>query len=328
MRIAVIGAGAWGTALAQSLASAGREVTLWVRDPASAAEIAAKRCNERYLPDVALSGEIAVTSKLAGASSAQILLLAVPAQHARDVAGRLWPLVRPGTPVVVCAKGLEQASGRRLSDVLGGAMPGIGVAVLSGPSFAADVVKGLPTAVTLAARAIGEAEALAEALGHRSLRIYWSDDVTGVELGGALKNVLAIAAGIVVGRGLGASAHAAIVTRGFAEMSRLALACGARAETLAGLSGLGDLILTAGSTTSRNMSLGLRLGRGERLEAILASRRSVSEGVWTAGAAVALARREGVEIPVMAAVDAVLAGRTSIDEAMERLLARPQRAEA
>lgn len=325
--IAVIGAGAWGTALAQSIARAGNRVVLWARDPALAKAIGETRRNEGYLPEVELASAIAATANLDRAAAAQTVLLAVPAQHVRAMALRLAPMLAPGTPTVICAKGLEQASGLRLSQVLGECLPQALPAVLSGPGFAGEVARGLPTAVTLAAASLRDAEMLARAIGHRGLRVYWSDDITGVELGGALKNVLAIAAGIVIGRALGASAHAAIVTRGFAEMTRLALRCGARAETLAGLSGLGDLVLTASNPQSRNMSLGSRLGQGEALEAILASRHSVSEGVWTASAAVALAASNGVMVPVMAAVADVVAGHATIEEAMERLLARPQRAE-
>jgi len=327
-RIGVIGAGAWGTALAETLTLAGRQVVLWARRLEVADAIRATRMNHAYLPGARLDERIEVTTDLAALAGADALLLVVPAQHLRTTAVALAPHVAPATPVVICAKGLEQATGKTLATVLGEAMPAATAAVLSGPGFAADVVRGLPAAVTLASADAGLGEALAVALGYRHFRIYWTSDVTGVEIGGAVKNVLAIAAGIVDGRALGASAHAGLVTRGFAELSRFGRAHGARAETLMGLSGLGDLMLTCGSAQSRNMSLGRALGQGRVLAEVLGTRRSVSEGVYTAGAVAKVARERGIEMPIAAAVAAIVAGQLGVDEAITALLSRPFRAEA
>jgi glycerol-3-phosphate dehydrogenase (NAD(P)+) len=228
---------------------------------------------------------------------------------------------------VICAKGLEQATGKLLGEVLAEALPQATLAVLSGPSFAAEVARGLPAALTLAAKDEALGQTLAAALGGRHLRIYWSGDLVGVQLGGAVKNVLAIAAGIVQGRGLGASAHAALVTRGFAELRRFGEALGARAETLMGLSGLGDLLLTCGSPQSRNMSLGRALGQGQTLSAVLGNRRSVAEGVYTAAAVVRVAAEKGIDMPICRAVHAIVEGQLTIDAAIEALLSRPLRAE-
>jgi glycerol-3-phosphate dehydrogenase (NAD(P)+) len=227
----------------------------------------------------------------------------------------------------VCAKGLEQSTGKLMGEVLAEALPDATMACLSGPSFAADVARGLPAALTLACADADLGRRLAEAIGYRNFRLYWSDDLVGTQLGGALKNVLAIAAGIVDGRGLGASAHAALVTRGFAEMRRLGAALGARPETLAGLSGLGDLVLTCGSPQSRNMSLGRALGTGEKLADVLGARRSVAEGVYTAAAAVKVAGEHGIEMPIAAAVHAIVTGALDVDTAIDALLSRPFRPE-
>jgi glycerol-3-phosphate dehydrogenase (NAD(P)+) len=245
----------------------------------------------------------------------------------RSVGARLAADLKPGTPVVICAKGLEQATGKLMGTVLAEVLPAAMQAVLSGPSFAADVARGLPAALTLAAASEDLGQRLVAAIGSRSFRLYWSSDCIGVELGGALKNVLAIAAGIVDGKGLGASAHAALVTRGFAEMRRFGAALGARFETLAGLSGLGDLLLTCGSPQSRNMSLGRALGQGQKLADILGARRSVAEGVFTAAAVVRVAAEKGVEMPIAEAVHAIVEGRIGVDEAIDGLLSRPFRAE-
>ncbi len=250
-----------------------------------------------------------------------------PAQHVRSVATSLAAHLPPGKPVVICAKGLEQATGKLLGEVLAETLPRARLAVLSGPSFAAEVARGLPAALTLAAQDETLGQALATALGGRRLRIYWSADLIGVQLGGAVKNVLAIAAGIVEGRGLGASAHAALVTRGFAELRRFGDALGAKADTLMGLSGLGDLLLTCGSPQSRNMSLGRALGQGQTLHEVLGNRRSVAEGVYTAAAVVRVAAEKGIDMPICRAVHAIVEGQLSIDAAIDTLLSRPQRAE-
>lgn len=326
-RIGVIGGGAWGTALAQTLAVAGRDVVLWAREAETVADINSRRVNRAFLPGVALDPRLRATERLADCAAADAILLVAPAQHVRAVTVALAPHVAAGRPLIVCAKGIEQATGKLMGDILAETLPEVARAVLSGPSFAADVARGLPAALTLACRDERLGKELAERLGDRQLRLYWTDDIVGVEFGGALKNVLAIAAGIVDGKGLGASAHAAMVTRGFAEMRRLGRALGARAETLMGLSGLGDLVLTCGSAQSRNMSLGRALGQGETLEAVLGARHSVTEGVYTAAAVVRLAAHHHVEMPIAAAVHAVLEGRVSVDDAIAGLLSRPFKAE-
>lgn len=325
--IGVIGAGAWGTALAQTARLSGREVVLWSREAEVADEINSAHRNSIFLPGVPLDPGLSATNDLAEIVEKDAILLVPPAQHVRATAMALAPLLVPGTPVVVCAKGLEQATGKLMGDVLAETLPTASLAILSGPSFAADVARGLPAALTLACADAGLGQRLAEAVGYRNFRLYWSDDVVGVQLGGAIKNVLAIAAGIVEGKGLGASAHAALVTRGFAEMRRLGAKLGARPETLAGLSGLGDLILTCGSPQSRNMSLGRALGQGSTLDEVLGSRRSVAEGVYTAAAVVRVSAEQSVEMPIAAAVDAIVSGALDVDTAIEALLSRPFRAE-
>jgi glycerol-3-phosphate dehydrogenase (NAD(P)+) len=325
--VGIVGGGAWGTALAQSLALSGRDVVLWAREPEVVADINGAHANAAFLPGVALDARLKATPNLAPIAAQDVVLMVAPAQHLRAVGAQLAPHVGKGKPVVICAKGLEQATGKLMGDVLGEVMPQARLAVLSGPSCAADVARSLPAALTLAAAEEALGEALAGALGSRTLRLYWSSDVVGVQLGGAVKNVLAIAAGIVEGRKLGASAHAALVTRGFAEMRRFGEALGARPETLMGLSGLGDLLLTCGSPQSRNMSLGRALGEGSTLAAVLGSRRSVAEGVYTAAAVVRVAVQRSVDMPIAEAVHAIVEGRLAIDAAIEALLSRPQRAE-
>lgn len=326
--IGVVGGGAWGTALAQALAQAGRDVVLWAREAEVAAEIEASHTNSAFLPGVVLDPRVRATADLAAVAGRDVVLMVAPAQHARAVAGELGPSLAPGKPVVICAKGLEQATGKLLGEVLAETLPQAQLAALSGPSFAADVARGLPAALTLAATEEALGRALAAALGSRTLRIYWSADMVGVQLGGAVKNVLAIAAGIVDGRGLGASAHAALVTRGFAELRRFGAALGARPETLMGLSGLGDLLLTCGSPQSRNMSLGRALGQGQPLAAVLGNRRSVAEGVYTAAAVARVADARGIDMPIAQSVAAIVAGRLDIDAAIEGLLSRPLKAES
>ncbi|HEX5957112.1 MAG TPA: NAD(P)H-dependent glycerol-3-phosphate dehydrogenase [Hyphomicrobiaceae bacterium] len=325
--VGVVGGGAWGTALAQNVCRAGRNTLLWAREAEVVAEIATQCTNTPFLPGIALDPGLRATADLAAVAQCDVVLMVAPAQHVRGTGAALAPSLAPGKPVVICAKGLEQATGKLLADVLGEALPQATLAVLSGPSFAADVVRGLPTALTLACADEAVGVSLAEALSSRPFRIYRSTDVIGVQLGGAIKNVLAIAAGIVEGKQLGASAHAALVARGFAEMRRLGEALGARSETLMGLSGLGDLLLTCGSPQSRNMSLGRALGQGQELGAILASRRSVAEGVYTAAAVVKVANERGIDMPISQAVHAIVEGRQTVDAAIESLLSRPLRAE-
>jgi glycerol-3-phosphate dehydrogenase (NAD(P)+) len=291
------------------------------------AEIATRHTNTPFLPGVALDPGLGTTAELADVAACEVVLMVAPAQHVRATGAALAPYLTPGRPVVICAKGLEQATGKLLAQVLGEALPQAELAVLSGPSFAADVVRGLPTALTLASTDDAMGMRLAETLSSRPFRIYRSTDLIGVQLGGAIKNVLAIAAGIVEGKALGASAHAALVARGFAEMRRLGEALGARPETPMGLSGLGDLLLTCGSPQSRNMSLGRALGQGQELAAILAGRRSVAEGVYTAAAVVKVAAEKGIDMPISAAIHAIVEGRQGVDDAIEALLSRPLRAE-
>jgi len=323
-RIGIVGAGAWGTALAVIAERAGREVTLWSRRASQAAAIAAARENALHLPGVALAPSVRVTSEIEGALAADAVLVALPAQHLREhLEGLRW---RPGIPAVICAKGIERGSLKSLPEVLGEIQPRAPVAVLSGPTFAGEAARGLPTAVVIAAQDAALAEVLARALATPAFRPYASDDPMGAAIGGAVKNVLAIGCGMVLGRGLGENARAALLTRGLAELGRLVAAAGGRRETAMGLSGAGDLILTATSTQSRNSSLGEALGRGRRLADILAERSSVAEGVESADAAVALARRHGVEMPICQSVARVLAGG-DIDEELRRLLARPLRRE-
>jgi glycerol-3-phosphate dehydrogenase (NAD(P)+) len=325
--VVVLGAGAWGTALAEAQAKAGRPVTLWARDPAVAADIAATAVNARRLPGIPLSPTLAVTADLDRALAADLVLLATPAQQARAMARTLAPRLAARHVLVNCAKGLEQATGRLVGDVLAEEVPGVRLASLSGPGFAGDVARGLPAALTLACRDATLGSGIAERLAHQQFRLYWTADVTGVELGGAVKNVLAIAAGILDGKGLGGSAHAALVTRGFAELRRLAEARGARPETLHGLSGLGDLILTCGSAQSRNFSLGQALGRGRTVAEVLAGRSAVTEGVATATAVARLATTHGIDMPISGAVHAVLDGRITVDAAIAGLLQRRIKAE-
>jgi glycerol-3-phosphate dehydrogenase (NAD(P)+) len=318
--VAVIGAGAWGTALAAVAARAGRDVVLLARDAAHAAEIATTRQNPK-LPGARLEAGIAVASDIALAARADIILVATPAQNLRTAVVALAPHLAKATPVIACAKGIERGSHKFMTEVIAEAAPGTTPAILSGPSFAEDVARGLPTAVTLAAKDEALASALVQALGSATFRPYHTTDLRGVEIGGSAKNVLAIAAGIVIGRKLGASAQAALTTRGFSELMRLGRACGARAETMAGLSGLGDLILTCSSPQSRNLTLGIALGRGEPPPEKLA------EGKFTAPVLIELAASQGVEMPVSQAVAAILRGNVTIDAAIEGLLTRPFRAE-
>lgn len=325
--ISIIGGGAWGTALAQTLAHNGTAVTLWAREPEIVDDINVRHVNRVFLPGIELNHALRATSDIAAVARADVILAVPPAQHLRSVMGNVARHLAADVPVVVCSKGIERETGRFVGDVLEDVAPQVQRAVLSGPSFAADVARGLPSALTLACRNETLGRQLAAALSSRQMRLYWSSDVIGAELGGAVKNVLAIAAGIVEGRGLGTSAHAAIVTRGFAELRRFGEAMGARPETLLGLSGLGDLILTCGSMQSRNMSLGRALGEGRSLADILGSRSAVTEGVYTAAALVRLANAKGVEMPIAEAVHSIVEGRLGVDDAITALMQRPLKAE-
>ena len=323
-RIAVLGGGAWGTALAQTCARAGRSVTLWEHDAGNAEHLAVNR-ESRFLPGVRLDVGIKVTRDLAEAAHADAMLLVVPAQAMRSVVTALAQSIQKRTPLIACAKGIEHGTHKFMTEIIAECAPDAVPAILSGPSFAADVARGLPTAVTLAATDAKIAGALAQAIGSASFRPYHSSDVRGVEIGGAAKNVLAIAAGIVAGRGLGASAAAALTTRGFAELMRFGKAFGARPETLTGLSGLGDLILTCSSPQSRNFSFGGALGKGETPDS--AAHGKLAEGAFTAPVLLEMARERDVEMPISTAIAAVLADRLSVDEAIESLLTRPIKSE-
>lgn len=324
MRLGIVGGGAWGTALAQVSAANG-PVTLWARSAEVVDTINTTHANPAYLPGVALSPAIEATTDPAALSACDAWLLVTPAQHMRDV---LAALPAGDRPLILCSKGIEAGTQLLVSEVAQEMRPDAPIAVLSGPTFAHEVAAGLPTAVTLACEDGALAAALAARIARPAFRPYRSDDVLGAEIGGAVKNVLAIACGVVAGRGLGQNAAAALIARGFAEMARFGAARGARAETLAGLSGLGDLVLTCSSTRSRNYSLGLGLGRGESAADILAHRRTVAEGAATAPVLVDAAQAIGVEMPIAQAVRDLLAGDVDTASVVERLLARPLGTEA
>lgn len=323
-KITVLGAGAWGTALANVAARAGHDVCLWGRSSVAMQALASTRENPR-LPGVKLDARITPSDDLAQAAKADLILCVVPAQNTRELALQLKSHVASSVPLVLCSKGIERGTRKFMNEVLRDELPANPIGVLSGPSFAADVSRGLPTAVTLAADNETLAREIAASLSAPSFRLYHSDDLRGVEIGGAAKNVLAIACGIAAGRGLGASAGAALVARGFAELRRFGAAFGARAETLMGLSGLGDLVLTCGSTQSRNFSYGLALGRGESPQE--AARSGLAEGAFTAPVLIEMAEEKGVDLPVAKAVAAIISGALTVDGAVEALLARPAKAE-
>jgi glycerol-3-phosphate dehydrogenase (NAD(P)+) len=323
-RVAVLGGGAWGTALALTCARAGRQVMLWEHEPDNVASLEQKR-ESRFLPGVRLDNGIKVTRDLAETASSNAILVVVPAQAMRSVITSLAKSNVERTPLIACAKGIEHGTHKFMTEIIAECAPKALPAILSGPSFAADVARGLPTAVTIAATDGKVALDVAHALNAGTFRPYHSTDMRGVELGGATKNVLAIAAGIVTGKGLGASALAALTTRGFAELVRFGKACGAKTETMMGLSGLGDLILTCGTPQSRNFSCGVALGKGERPET--AAHGKLAEGVFTAPVLLEMAREKNVEMPISAAVAAVLAGKMRVDEAIESLLTRPLKSE-
>ena len=320
MSIAVVGGGAWGTALAQVIASDGTPVRLWAREAEVVAAINAGHRNPLFLPGVALSPEIVATGDLATLGDADAVLVVTPAQHMRAVLGQL---AAGGRPLILCSKGMEAGSHKLLHEVAREAVPGSPIAVLSGPTFAHEVAAGLPTAVTLATADAALARSLAARIARPAFRPYASTDVIGAEIGGAVKNVLAIACGVVEGAGLGQNARAALISRGFAEMQRFALARGARPETLSGLSGLGDLVLTCSSANSRNFSLGKGLGEGRAAADLLADRRTVAEGAFTAPVLAAAAKAAGVDMPIADAVCALLAGTAAAEAVIGRLLARP-----
>ncbi|GAB6052260.1 NAD(P)H-dependent glycerol-3-phosphate dehydrogenase [Magnetospira thiophila] len=322
-RLGVVGAGAWGTALAHTACKSGLEVCLWSYEAETAESINQRHENAAFLPGIALDPSLRATGDLSEVCDADALLLVTPAQRLRQVCQNLAPHWAKDRPVVICAKGIETASGAMMSDVVAETLPQAPLAVLSGPSFAKEVARELPTAVTLACADETLGQTLAEALGNLRFRIYWSTDVIGAELGGSVKNVLAIACGIVEGRGLGDNARAALVTRGLAEMSRLAVALGGRPETMMGLSGLGDLVLTANAMQSRNFSFGVELGQGSSMAEILARRTAVTEGVHTASAVATLADQLNLDLPICQATDAVLNRGADLEATIHGLLARP-----
>lgn len=323
----VIGAGAWGTALAQICVRGGLQTRLWAREPEVVESITSRRENTMFLPGIALDPALAVTGDLADLAGCDLILSVAPAQHTRSALSAFAPHARPGVPVVLCSKGVERGSLKLMTTVLAETLPHATPAVLSGPSFAGEAARGLPVAVTLACPDAAVGQRLLEALAGPNFRPYLSDDLIGAEVGGALKNVLAIACGISEGRELGRSAHAALITRGFAEIVRVAGALGGKAETAAGLCGLGDLVLTCSSPQSRNMSVGLALGRGMTLAEALSGKLSVAEGVESAPAVKELIARLGVEAPICQAVAAILAGELGVDEALAGLLSRPLKSE-
>jgi glycerol-3-phosphate dehydrogenase (NAD(P)+) len=324
VKLGVIGGGAWGTALAQVAAQGGGETILWALEDDVVSAVNRIHENPIYLRGLKLDPAIRATSNFSELAECDSWLVVTPAQHMRAILGRM-PC--PKMPLVLCSKGIEESSGALLHEVAREVCPTSPVAILSGPTFAHEVAQGLPTAVTLAAEDIALAERLRERIAQPTFRIYVSDDVAGAEIGGAVKNVLAIACGVVEGKGLGQNARAALVARGFAEMRRFGIACGAQRETLSGLSGLGDLVLTCSSTSSRNYSLGVGIGEGRDASELLSNRKTVAEGAFTAPVLARLAREKAVDMPIVEAVDALIAGRANVDEVLDALLSRPPRAE-
>lgn len=325
--IAVIGAGAWGTALGVVASQAGRQVTVWARESDVVETINSKHENVRFLSGIALPLAITATQDMGAAAKADALLLGIPAQHLREMLARLKPHLSKNKPLVLCAKGIEHDTGKLMTEVLVESVPDCAPAILSGPSFAKDVACNLPTAVTIAAIDLDVARALQAAFGHLAFRPYASNDLVGVALGGAAKNVYAIACGIVIGLGLGESARAALLSRSFAELCRLGEAMGARSETLMGLSGLGDLVLTATSTLSRNYSFGLDIGKALPREQLYAPERPLAEGIATAPALVARAHRHKVELPIAETMAEILSGKMTAADAIPRLMSRPLKTE-
>ncbi|MEH6495687.1 MAG: NAD(P)H-dependent glycerol-3-phosphate dehydrogenase [Pseudomonas marincola] len=326
-KVNVIGAGAWGTSLAIAAARAGRDVTLWCRNDAQASAMNTASENARYLPGIPLPKNIMATANLEAVCKADILLNVVPAQHLRANLQTLAPFIAPTTAIVVCSKGIEKGSDKMMSEVVEETLPNQPYAILSGPNFAHEVAKGMPSATTLAAHSSELGKRLVSAIGLPTFRPYYTNDVIGAQMGGAIKNVLAIACGVVGGAQLGENARAALITRGMAEILRLGDKLGARAETLMGLSGFGDLVLTCSSSASRNYSLGFALGGGQSLKDILDSRNSVTEGVHTAAALCDLAEKHKIEMPICQSVDKILNHGASVDEVVKELLARPFRDE-
>lgn len=325
MKLGIIGGGAWGTALAQVASAGGRETVLWALEPEVVESISSAHENRLFLAGIPLNPAIRATSDMRELHDCDAWMVVTPAQHMRSVLERAGDCDKP---LVLCSKGIEERSGMLLHQVAKAACPRAGVAVLSGPTFAHEVARGLPTAVTLAADDPALAERLRERIKQPTFRIYVSDDLAGAEIGGAVKNVLAIACGVVEGKGLGQNARAALIGRGFAEMTRFGLACGAKRETLAGLSGLGDLVLTCSSTSSRNYSLGMGIGQGRPAAELMSNRTTVAEGAFTAPVLARLAKEKGVDMPIVDAVNALIAGHADVDQVLGALLSRPSKSEA
>ena len=324
MKLGIIGAGAWGTALAQVAAADGRDTLLWAIEPEVVDAINQRNENPVFLPGIPLNESIRATGEISELLDCDAWLAVTPAQHLRSV---LECAPQCHKPLILCSKGIEERTGQLLHKVAKEVCPRAPIAVLSGPTFAHEVARGLPTAVTLAAEDLALAERLRERIAVPAFRIYVSEDVAGAEIGGAVKNVLAIACGVVEGKGLGQNARAALIARGFAEMRRFGLAFGAQRETLSGLSGLGDLVLTCSSISSRNYSLGLGIGQGLPAHELLSNRKTVAEGAFTAPVLARLAREKGVDMPIVDAVDALVADRANVDQVLDALLTRPPRAE-
>ena len=326
--VGVIGAGAWGTALAQSQAIEDRNVILWAREQDVVDSVNNQHENTVFLPTVELSPRIKATTDLSAVIAADVILLVTPAQYMRANLETLKELgLSKDTPLVVCSKGIEIATGKLLSQVMEETLGDCSYAILTGPTFASEIARGMPSAATLAAKSLDKAQAIQEILSSRSLRLYASQDLIGTQIGGAVKNVIAIACGAIDGLELGESARAALITRGLAEMSRLTKAMGGQKETLMGMCGIGDMMLTCNSMQSRNFSLGVMLGQGRSLQDILSSRHSVTEGVYTAEALMALAKKNAIDMPISEAVYRCIQGETTIKEAVERMLERPLKPE-
>lgn len=324
-KIGIIGAGAWGTALAQSLANAGKDVLVWAREPEVVAAINNQHENTLFLPGQPLNPSIRATDSLSHTAECDTLLIVTPAQHVRATLQSLKADIAEGKPIVICAKGIELKTGHLLSQVALEEVPNATIAILGGPTFASEIVRGLPSAVTISAKDKDVAQEIRDGLVSKTLRPYITDDLIGAQLGGAVKNVIAIAAGIIYGRGLGESARAALVTRGLAEMARLASAMGAKKETLMGMCGIGDLMLTCSSMQSRNYSFGIALGEGKTMEEILGTRKAVTEGVSTAKALMVMAKKHAVDMPISEAVHKCLNEGMAIDDAIDYMLERPLR---
>ena len=324
MKLGVIGGGAWGTALAQVAAAGGDDTLLWALEEDVVGAVNRIHQNPVYLPGIELGHSIRATGNFSELADCDAWLVVTPAQHMRAILERM-PC--PGMPLVLCSKGIDESSGALLHEVARQVCTSSPIAVLSGPTFAHEVAAGMPTAVTLAAEDLDLAHRLRQRIARPTFRIYVSSDVAGAEIGGAVKNVLAIACGVVEGRGLGQNARAALIARGFAEMRRFGLACGAQPDTLAGLSGLGDLVLTCSSTSSRNYSLGVGIGRGRSAAELLSDRKTVAEGAFTAPVLARVAGEKGIDMPIVSAVDALISGRARVDEVLDGLLSRPPRAE-